>query len=290
MLEGRVNNNINLLLCLIISFFLHLIVLTMLLLPDSHGFWSAAVPEKNKNFISGRDIIVNINQNDIRDIKESTLLSDRDSTARGYITKEKGDRWLNNSLEFRLKSGGNSSVNKSAVTSGGEKTSTSDNGDIAFKYSQSSGAKGNGFGGNKADSMAIPDRNNITMKNAIFYSNAGEFSFNTAKFKNFEYFKNMKDKIASNWYPPLLANVSLGGYAPGNMRIMAIPSQRVKIAFIMNRNGDVLRVELVDSLGNKPLDDSCIDAIKLSRNFGKVPDDIKGELILIPFIFGYYSR
>jgi outer membrane biosynthesis protein TonB len=58
----------------------------------------------------------------------------------------------------------------------------------------------------------------------------------------------------------------------------------------MNRNGDVLRVELVDSLGNKPLDDSCIDAIKLSRNFGKVPDDIKGELILIPFIFGYYSR
>jgi hypothetical protein len=62
----------------------------MLLLPDSHGFWSAAVPEKNKNFISGRDIIVNINQNDIRDIKESTLLSDRDSTARGLYNKRKG--------------------------------------------------------------------------------------------------------------------------------------------------------------------------------------------------------
>jgi len=266
--------------------------LTALLLPETYGFFNAAKDyEKAKKLLAGRDIIVNINQDDIRDIKESTLLSNRDSSAKGYITKEKGDRWLNNSLEFRLKGNGQAAGGRSGASSNSVEKADYKNGDIALKYSQS---KGNSFAGNSmsgnAASMAIPDRNNITMNNAIFYSNAGEFSFNTAKFKNFEYFKKMKDKIASNWYPPLLANVSLGGYAPGNMRIMAIPSQRVKIAFIMNRNGDVLRVELVDSLGNKPLDDSCIDAIRLSRNFGKVPDDIKGELILIPFIFGYYSR
>ena len=100
----------------------------------------------------------------------------------------------------------------------------------------------------------------------------------------------MKDRIASNWYPPLLANAALGGFAPGSMRIMAIPSQKVKICFIMNRDGDIVRVELVDSMGNKPLDDSCMDAIKMSRSFGKVPDDIKGEFIMIPFIFGYYAN
>jgi outer membrane biosynthesis protein TonB len=39
----------------------------------------------------------------------------------------------------------------------------------------------------------------------------------------------------------------------------------------MNRDGDIVRVELVDSMGNKPLDDSCMDAIKMSRSFGKAP-------------------
>jgi TonB family protein len=108
----------------------------------------------------------------------------------------------------------------------------------------------------------------------------------------------MKDKIASNWYPPLLANANLGGgynaatgsYTPGSVRIMAIPGQKVKLYFIMNREGEIQKVEILDSFGNKPLDESCLDAVKLSKTFGKVPDDIKGEFILIPFIFGYYTR
>ncbi|HOP62517.1 MAG TPA: TonB C-terminal domain-containing protein [Spirochaetota bacterium] len=283
--------SLNLSLFILISFFLHTVLIVSFILPDSDGFFRSLLsnPLEKRQGIGGRDIIVNINQDDVRDIRKGTLLSDRDSTAKGFITKEKGDRWLNNSLEFRMKSGSAGGNGRIATSGSGEKIKTSDNGDVSVRYG--SGGAGGGAGNNgNASRMAIPDKNSITMKNALFYSNSGLFSFNTAKFKNFTYFKNMKDRIASNWYPPLLANAALGGYAPGNMRIMAIPSQKVKIVFIMNRAGDIVRVELVDSLGNNSLDESCLDAIRLSRSFGEVPDNIKGEFILIPFIFGYYAN
>lgn len=282
--------SINLSLLIVISFFLHAVFIIALILPDTDGFFRSLRSQvKSRNSIGGRDIIVNINQDDIRDIRKSTLLSDRDSSAKGFITKERGDRWLNNSLEFRMKSGSGGGGRVSGTRGSGERTKASENGEIAMSFGSSGG--GGSYGNNgRAASMAIPDKNSISLKNAIYYSNNGLFSFNTAKFKNFSYFKNMKDRIASNWYPPLLANAALGGHAPGNMRILAIPSQKVKICFIMNREGEIVRVELVDSLGNKPLDDACMDAIRLSKNFGKVPDDIKGEFIMIPFIFGYYSK
>ncbi len=285
--------SINLSLFVLISFFLHAILITAFILPDSDGFFRAfQEPLKKRNAAGDRDIIVNINQDDIRDIRKSTLLSDRDSSAKGYITKEKGDRWLNNSLEFRMKRGseGAGGRNRAATSGNSSGVKASDNGDIIMKYSSPGGGGGSTGNNGNASNMAIPDKNSITMQNALFYSNSGLFSFNTAKFKNFSYFKNMKDRIASNWYPPLLANAALGGNAPGSMRIMAIPNQKVKICFIMNRDGEIVRVELVDSLGNKSLDASCIDAIRFSKNFGKVPDDIKGEFILIPFIFGYYAN
>lgn len=279
---------INLSLFILISFFLHAVMITAFILPDSDGIMRAFNnPARKSKSIGGRDIIVNINQDDIRDIRNSTLLSDRDSSAKGFITKEQGDRWLNNSLEFMMKSGGSGSDGRAAASGKGDGVKASYSGDISMRSGDSGGGGSSGNNGN-ASRMAIPDKNSITMKNAIFYSNNGLFSFNTAKFKNFTYFKNMKDRIASNWYPPLLANAAIGGHAPGNMRIMAIPNQKVKICFIMNRSGEIVRVELVDSMGNKPLDESCLDAIRLSKNFGKVPEDIKGEFILIPFIFGYY--
>lgn len=276
-----------------------MIFITAVILPDSRGLASYLNSTKKDNSLfSGRDIIVNTNQDDRRDPDNRTLLSDRDSTARGYITKEEGDRWLNNSLEFRMRKGLKKQESGAAGSATGEKTRLSEkDSEIELKIYKPGSASRSGSDGLFSD-MAIPDKNSITMKNAIYYSSSGTFSFNTAKFKNFSYFKSMKDKIASNWYPPLLANASFGGgynaatgsYTPGSVRIMAIPAQKVKLYFIMNRNGDIQKVEIVDSYGNRSLDESCLDAIRLSKNFGRVPDDIKGEFILIPFIFGYYSQ
>ena len=284
---------------IIISFFFHGLFFTAMILPDLHKLADFEKSmKKSLSAAGGRDIIVNINQDNRREINPSTLLSDKDSTAKGYITREKGNRWLNNSLDFTIAKGtpGNST--------GGTARSSSDMDQDFILSKMSEVVMGLrvlkkpvtvSSGDGKGVQILIPDKDDITTKNAIYYSNSGMFSFNTAKFKNFEYFKAMKDRIASNWYPPIMANAvfggynpATGGYAPGRMRIMAIPSQQVKIFFTMNRRGEILDVYVVDSMGNETLNTSCSEAIRMSRSFGKVPDDIAGDVVGIPFIFGYY--
>lgn len=286
---------INLPILLIISFFLHFILLSFWLIPDSGGMVNFIERKKqlasmDSRMSGGRDIIVNINQDDRRVIDRNTLLSDRDSSAKGYITKEKGNRWLNNSLDFKFGQGSGKSSGKgksSGSRNSREKGVEDEEAHVTIMagYSSRSAELSSAM-----ERLAIPDKNDITRKNALYYSNTGSFSFNTAKFKNFSYFKAMKDKIASNWFQPGIANSWIGGNAPGRMRIMAIQSQVVKMYFIMDRTGEVVKIEIVDSMGNTPLDSACIDSIRMSKNFGKVPDDIEGEYILIPFMFEYISR
>ncbi len=270
-----------------ISFFLHLMVMLGLFMPDFHRMIEAK--KEGRNMFGGRDIIVNINENNLKDYRDSTLLSEKDSAAKGYITRQMGDNWLNNSLEFKVRRG-KAKMGKASQRSADMRNDSAllltDNTEMIVSIMKfESGSVLGEEGGD--DFTRIPDRNSFTRQNAIFYSNDGRFSFNTRKFKDFRYFKEMKDKIAEHWFPPLLANSIIGG-APGRLRIMAIPSQEVKLYFTMNRKGDVLDVVIVDSLGNVTLDSSCIDAIRLSKNFGKVPEDITGAIIIIPFLFGYY--
>lgn len=289
-------------LVLFISLFIHLFILFAIVLPYYSGVSDKKSWQKKLSMYQNRDIIVNINQDNISDIKKYTFLSDKDSKAKGFLTKEKGNNWLNNSLKFKVKKGGYLAGKTSTAkkTKGDkEKVLLSKKSDIEVtllpydKFYSS-------YRGNQGDSewTKIPDKKGINLKNAIFYSNSGQFSFNTKKFKNFRYFHKMKNKISQNWYPPVNANRILpsrsnpitGGYTPGYTRIMIVPSQVVKLYFTMNRSGTVQKVVIVDSRGNLSLDDSCIEAIKNSKNFGKVPSNIPGETVVIPFMFGYFIR
>ncbi len=283
-------------LVLFISFFLHVILAIGIMLPVYDNFIKIkSVLEKPG---TGRDIIVNINEDNKKIIDKTTLLSEKDSSAKGYITKEKGDHWLNNYRDFALKKGG-----KSGDILPGDSTSTdktgiliTDNTELIIRLikqqvSSLLGRKG------IDEFTRIPDKNSFQKDNSIFYSNDGTFSFNTLKFKPFHYFKEMKDKIASHWFPPLLANSVIvgfdsvtGSYTPGRLRIMAIPNQLVKLYFTMNREGDILDVGIVESMGNVPLDNSCLDAVRLSKTFGKVPEEVEGDVILIRFVFIYVVR
>lgn len=279
-------SEIKLSIVLIISFAMHLILILGILAPD-FGKIASLAKKRNADRSSFliRDVIVNLNQDDKRDINSRTLLSDRDSTAKGYITRKPGDRWLNNSLDFKMFKGTQATQ---ASSSSDKNKNFLQSLESEIEIAMNPGKYSNPSAGTQ-DRIQIPDKNGISKENALYYSNSGMFSFNTAKFKNFHYFKRMKDKIASNWYPPVMANAVIGGYAPGYTRIMAIPNQEVKLVFVMNRAGDVTDVVILDSLGNKTLDISCAEAIRMSKNFGKVPDDIQGEQVVIPFIFGYYS-
>jgi hypothetical protein len=301
-MTGTMNKEgeVQFILTLVLSVFLHAVLLVSFIIPQFHAMLEN---EKLKDRLfhgsQGRDIIVNINQDDRRVTARQTLLSDRDSSAKGFITKKKGDRWLNNSLDFQHTRGDAGKGRGRDAASQGDRSRilSSDESEMAVVIQKE--ATGSGEKGNKGifDSTRIPDRYNITRENAIFYSNDGRFSYNTVKFKDFKFFKDLKDKIASNWHPPLMANAIFqgynpltGGYAPGYTRIMVIPSQEVAIVFALDRQGEVIDLKLIDSMGNKYLDKSCIDAIRLSKNFGKVPAQLldEGGVLVIPFIFGYY--
>jgi hypothetical protein len=288
-------------LTVIISFFIHMILMVSFIVPQINDMWGSHKVLKDifGDEGIGRDIIVNINQDDRRVVTPETLLSDRDSSAKGYITRKTGNRWLNNSLDFKVLKGsqGKEKGEKSAVARNAkEKFLVSDDSELVavIERNDSAGSEAGNYG--IFDQTLIPDKNDVSRENAIFYSSDGRFSFNTVKFKDFKYFKDMKDKIASNWYPPLMANAIINGYnpltgsyTPGITRIMAIPSQEVKIVFVLSRKGDIIHIEILDSLGNKPLNESCYDAIRLSKSFGPVPkDQLKGDVLVIPFIFGYY--
>jgi hypothetical protein len=284
---------IKLSLVILISLFIHAVIFTGTILPVYHDFFNIL---KLKNALNkaapGRDIIVNINEDNKKIINKTTLLSEKDSSAKGYITKKKGDQWLNNSRDFQLEKG-NKFVGKSAANNTEQKNKTGiilrDTSELIINIFERQG--GGVFGKEGlSDFTRIPDKYSFTKDNTIFYSNDGTFSFNTQNFKPFKYFKEMKDKIAQNWNPPIFANAVLPGYFPGRVRIMAIPNQIVMLYFTMNRNGDVLDVGIIDSMESKSLDKSCVDSIRQSKNFGIVPTELKGEIILIRFGFIYIIK
>jgi TonB family protein len=295
--ESNIKYSIKISLVLLVSLFIHVIIFLGILLPVYQDFLSfLTFKNELEKSGDGRDIIVNINEDNKRIIDEKTHLSEKDSSAKGYITKEKGDQWLNNSRDFALKRG-SKTTGKIFDRSIDQRRKTgilvTDNTELIIEMMKQETGSIPGEGG-VDEFTTLPDKYSFTKENAIFYSNDGTFSFNTLKFKPFKYFKEMKDKIAGNWFPPLLANVAIygydpvtGSYTPGRLRIMAIPNQVVKLYFILNRNGDVVDVNIVESMGNKTLDSSCLESIKNSRNFGKVPQEIEGEQILIRFVFIY---
>jgi TonB family protein len=278
-----------------ISLFLHLVFFLGLVIYqlEPSDYLAGERRSSRTGGAASRDVIVNINEDNVKVHSKTTVLSDKDSSARGFITREKGDRWLNNSLEFILRRGqkGDQKSGRAKQQRKKEQVLLSELNEIAIFLSNYDYSPFSQWGqGGTGDFSTIPDRYNVTMQNSLFYTNEGHFSYNTKKFKNAKYFNNMKKKIASNWFPPMIANAIIPGYAPGYMRIQAIQSQLVKLYFIMDRNGDVKDVKIVDSLQNPYLDSSCVDAVRLSQSFGKVPDDIPGERVVINFIFGYIVR
>lgn len=302
---------------LALSLFLHILAGSFMALPfvfdpeKASKFYESIHNESLKNTVI-RDVIVNINQDDQEVVTRQTRLSDRSSTAKGHLSEKKGDTWLNNSRDFKASEQSVQTEKTTPQSQKIQKMLISEN-DVSYSITfyeekefidqnndqqksqkeQVNDAKqikeAQKFNG-KSVWGKIPDSKGVNLANAIYYSNSRQFSFNTQKFSNFNYFKNMKDKIAENWNPPIAANTLSNGYIPGRVRIRTIGSQEIKLYFTMDRSGEVQKVVILDSMGNEYLDQSCIDAIEDSKNFGPVPKEIDGEEIVIPFIFGFYVR
>jgi TonB family protein len=322
-MERRVEINFSLV--LILSVVMHVFIVICVVAPQyTPSAVRRAMHERAAMAGKGtgmKDVIVNLNADDKLVEDDTTLLSDKDSSARGHITKDYGDNWLNNSQEFKLphrgskgQSGSSSGSGASGSGSGsgrgsgsgvGSGTKASSHGDdtdiypISLTLLHDSSLSGSGSVASMAEDSEwtrIPDKKGINRSNALYLSSDGAFSYNTKKFADFEYFRQMKNKVSGNWYPPNFAagvapeqpNSQTGMYTPGYTAYMMVPSQEVKLYFTMDRAGNVLDVVIEDSMGNESLDDSCVKSIRNSKNFGAVPADMKGSVIVIPFMFGYY--
>ena len=285
----------NLSFLIMISFFIHAIMGAIIVMPDISGqkiFEALSAARRNKKSrIVKVKIGENINQNYRREITEQTFVSDKDSAQQGFLTHGKDAKWYSETTDMRIaeKGDGRSGSSARTVNAGSQKIILANESEIALQINKNRKQKASGRG--SSNELKLPQPNQMSRQNTLFFSNSGLFSLNSVEFKHYEFAKRIVDRVSSNWYPPVMANVSIGGYAAGYTRIMAIPPQEVRSYFIINENGDVVKTGILDSYGNKSLDESCTDAIKFSKNFGPVPDDLKKKMkngvMVIPFIFGY---
>jgi len=285
----------NLSFLIIISFFIHMMTIAVIVMPDISGqkiFEALSATQQNGG---GRMVKVkigeNINQNYKREITEQTFLSNKDSAQQGFLTRGKDAKWYSETTDLKIAETGDgkSGNNTRTVKAGSQKIILANESEIAIHINKNKGQGASGHG--SFNELKLPQPNQMSRQNTLFFSNSGLFSLSTVEFKHYEFAKRVVDRVASNWYPPVMANVALRGYAAGYTRIMAIPPQEVRAYFVINENGDVVKTGILDSYGNKSLDESCTDAIKFSKNFGPVPDDLKKKMrngvMVIPFIFGY---
>ena len=273
----------------IISFFLHAIFVVAVIMPEMKSLYQIPQEESSRYGKRRRQIIVNINEDHKKVIDKRTMISDRDSSARGYITADKGDSWLLKSFDFQRRSGavGKGKGKGKAVKVKGEKILLADESEVVAILHKKAEDGSSGAGGSFIREM-IPQRININRKNSLYYTKDGMFSFNTINSLHpevLQYLKRMVKKIANNWSYPILSKSYWRGYGGGVNYSGIIPAQDVKILFGLNKKGDVLFVRLIDSYHNEPLDSSCVDAVRLSRNFGPLPSVIKKEKVYVPFIF-----
>jgi hypothetical protein len=292
-----------------VSLCLHIFIIWAFLMPVVKGISiNNSLNEISDSAFQMNDVITNANEDEKEKVDKETLFSDKSSAGRGFLTRKKGDTFLNNSLEFtmpgtmRTRQGMYPAAQaqpQPVTAQGRESSSGNDAGEEPYGITIVQVDKINatdGESGTDSSWTRIPDKKGINRENALYISNDGSFSFNSKKFKDYKYFKDMKSKIAAHWFPPQLGNAVFGSginrygfYTPGVTRIMMIPSQEVKIYFKMKRSGEIVDVDVIESGNNASLVDSCTDAIKNSKSFGKVPDDMEGNVVVIPFIFGYYT-
>lgn len=163
---------------------------------------------------------------------------------------------------------------------------------------ESKGNSGGDYEWGREQITRIPENYRFQYREALSWDRFGYPQIPSIRYKYFEFFKNMLDKIQSNWAPPGGNPYPVYGDeyhsiqpVPGRVRFQTFPGQEIKIAFMLDPDGNVLDVRLISSLGYKSLDASCIEAIRRAGNFGKVPPDLleNGRLI-IPMLFRIIVR
>lgn len=83
-----------------------------------------------------------------------------------------------------------------------------------------------------------------------------------------EYMANVKDKLQKNWVTPDI-----------------LEEGHVRVLFKVDREGNVINGEILESSGNSVYDESTVNAIHKSEPFGKFPENSNRQTITINYTF-----
>lgn len=220
------------------------------------------------------------------------FLSDKDSEARGDLTKEKG--FESASTDYVLSPGARETV-KARIVSAKKYTKilTSTEGrqriHIAREKAEPSAA---------TDRLRIPAYYRFKHDFALSWDYAGRPAIPTVRYAHYRYFRSMINKIQNVWappggdpYPTFGDSYHRMNYAAGYTRFSTFPSQDIYIQFLLDEQGVVRDAKLVSSLGFQSLDRSCIEALYAAHDFGPPPKEIlENGILIVPFIFRIIVR
>ena len=220
------------------------------------------------------------------DILENLYRSDRDAEARGRITKNKGFRWLSGQDELKY----------------GYKIDHKiyDQNDVHIATIINPKNSLYKFFFNKKKYQTpnkIPDSYQFNYDHAFSWNREGLPQIPSYHHKHFRYIRSMMEKIRYHWSPP-------GGfptpvytdryhkgqyYAPGYLRMRLFPPQEIDIVFMLDKEGYVVDIKVFRSGGYHNLDNSIVEAISNSKNFGPPPKEmLKGNKVIFPWLIKIY--
>lgn len=227
--------------------------------------------------------------------KRSTVkfLSDKDSEARGDLTKEKGFESISN--DYVLSPGQRESVQARIVSAKKYTkilTSKESRSRIAIAPEKQEVQQ------TPTEKLRIPAYYRWRNDFALSWDYAGRPAIPTARYAHYSYFRSMINKIQNVWappggdpYPTFGDSYHRLGPASGYTRFSTFPSQDIYIQFLLDDQGVVRDAKLVSSLGFQSLDRSCIEALYAAHDFGPPPKELlENGILIVPFIFRIIVR
>lgn len=249
--------------------------------------------EKNADETIIRALLENTHIEKTRKRSTVKFLSDKDSEARGDITKEKGFESISN--DYVLSPGQKQTIQARIVSNKKyTKILTSKEGRTRIAIAPEKKEEPQPA----TERMRIPAYYRWRNDFALSWDYAGRPAIPTARYAHYSYFRSMVNKIQGVWappggepYPTFGDSYHRMGHASGYTRFAPFPSQDIYVQFLLDDQGVVRDAKLVSSLGFQSLDRSCIEALYAAHDFGPPPKELlENGMLIIPFIFRIIVR
>jgi len=210
-----------------------------------------------------------------------SALSSVDAEGTGGITKSHGFHTLSADDELHLGRSGQ----KTAATKAAKTAESHSGAGYSVSPDRTSQAVGSDspIHGEEAQ-FKIPANYRFQNDFSLRYNGDSVFSIARRELAGYQFFKRMLRHIRENFSPPGL-NYAYRD-AAGLVVNQPIKPQVVRVQFLLDPNGIVRDVRVVSSLGQKPVDQACIDVL-MNQNFGPPPPEIfkDGNIFGINFVF-----